>query len=35
MSQAVGHSVKVEGMLSGMVVKASTIRIDDETGDED
>jgi len=35
MSQAVGHGVRVEGTLSGMVVKASTIRIDDETGDED
>lgn len=35
LTQAVGHSVKVEGTLSGTVVTASQIRIDDETGDED
>jgi hypothetical protein len=35
LTQAVGHSVKVEGTLSGSVVKAAMIRIDDETGDED
>jgi hypothetical protein len=35
LTQAVGHSVKVEGTLSGSVVSASEIRIDDENGDED
>lgn len=35
LTQAVGHGVKVEGTLSGSVVTASAIRIDDETGDED
>ena len=34
-TQAVGHGVKVEGTLSGSVVTASQIRIDDENGDED
>ncbi len=35
LTQAVGHSVKVEGTLSGTMVTASEIRIDDESGDED
>jgi hypothetical protein len=35
LTKAVGHSVKVEGSLSGTVVTASRIRIDDESGDED
>ena len=35
LSQAVGHGVRVEGSLSGTVVMASRIRIDDENGDED
>lgn len=35
LTQAVGHSVKVVGTLSATVVTASTIRIDDESGDED
>ena len=35
LSKAVGHSVQVEGTLSGMIVTASRIRIDDATGDED
>lgn len=35
LTQAVGQGVKVEGTLSGSVVTASTIRIDNETGDED
>jgi hypothetical protein len=34
LSQAVSHAVKVEGTLSGAVVLAATIRIDDENGDE-
>jgi hypothetical protein len=34
LSQAVSHAVKVEGTLSGAVVSAATIRIDDENGDE-
>lgn len=35
LTQAVGQGVKVEGTLSGSVVTASKIRIDNETGDED
>lgn len=35
LAQAVGQGVKVEGTLSGSVVTASTIRIDNESGDED
>jgi hypothetical protein len=35
LTQAVGHGVKVQGTLSGAVVSAATIRIDDENGDED
>jgi len=35
LTKAVGHSVKVEGTLSGTVIAASRIRIDDESGDED
>ncbi|HYL01119.1 MAG TPA: DUF5666 domain-containing protein, partial [Steroidobacteraceae bacterium] len=35
LTQAVGHSVRVEGTLSGTVVTATRIRIDDATGDED
>jgi len=34
LSQAVGHGVKVAGTLSGAVVSAATIRIDDENADE-
>ena len=34
-TQAVGHEVRVEGTLSGTTVMASTISIDDHTGDED
>ncbi len=35
LTQAVGQGVKAEGTLSGSVVTASTIRIDNESGDED
>ena len=35
LTQAVGHEVLVRGTLSGTVVKASDISIDDHTGDED
>jgi hypothetical protein len=35
LTKAVGHSVKVEGTLSGTVITASRVRIDDESGDED
>ena len=35
LTRAVGHSVQVEGTLSGTVVTATQIRIDDATGDED
>jgi hypothetical protein len=35
LTKAVGHSVKVEGTLSGAMITASQIRIDDESGDED
>lgn len=35
LAQAMGHGVRVEGTLSGTLVSASTIRIDDESGDED
>jgi cytoskeletal protein CcmA (bactofilin family) len=34
LTKAVGHSVKVEGTVSGTVIAASRIRIDDESGDE-
>jgi hypothetical protein len=34
LAQAVGHGVRVEGTLSGAVVSAATIRVDDENGDE-
>jgi Domain of unknown function (DUF5666) len=35
LTQAVGHEVRVEGTLSGTTVMASSISIDDHTGDED
>lgn len=35
LTQAVGQGVKVEGTLSGSVVTANSIRIDNESGDED
>jgi hypothetical protein len=35
LAAAVGHSVFVDGTLSGTTVMASKIRIDDESGDED